>query len=66
MNLRNMAAHGFKFDFAPFEAALLIRVAGLFCAMPVGKEIDADRSMLRDPLAAARRPLRRKLSWHWV
>ncbi len=66
MNLRNMAAHGFKFEFAPSEAAVLIRLAGLFCAMPIGKESDADRSMLREPLAAARRPLRRRRSWHWV
>jgi len=28
MNLRNMAAHGFKFDFAPSEAAVLLRLEG--------------------------------------
>lgn len=65
MNLRNMAAHGFKFDFAPSEAAVLLRLAGLFCAMPIEREVESDRAMLNHPTAGARRRLRRRLSWTW-
>lgn len=65
MNLRNMAAHGFKFDFAPSEAAVLIRIAGLFCALSIGEETSADRLMLRRPTAAVRQTLRRRLRWEW-
>lgn len=65
MNLRNMAAHGFKFDFAPSEAAVLLRLAGLFCAMPIEREVEYDRAMLNHPTAGARRRLRRRLSWTW-
>lgn len=62
-NARNMAAHGFKFDFTPSEAAVLIRLAGLFCAMPIRGEIEADRSALRAPLPP-NRPPRRRWRWH--
>jgi len=66
MNLRNMAAHGFKFDFAPSESAVLIRLAGLFCALPITPEGELDRSTLRTPLLMTRRGLRRRLGWYWA
>lgn len=66
MNLRNMAAHGFKFDFASSEAAVLLRLAGLFCAMPIEQESESDREMLTRPTIGARRTLRRRLTWTWL
>lgn len=66
MNTRNMAAHGFKFDFAPSETAVLLRLAGLFCAMPVKHETEIVSSALRDPTDFVRRRLRRRLRWDWV
>lgn len=65
MNLRNMWAHGFKFDFAASESAVLLRLAGLFCAMPIEQESESDREMLKRPTVGARRILRRRLSWTW-
>lgn len=64
MNLRNRFAHGYKLSFTSHESALLLRLAGLFIAMPVGaKTITDDR--LRYPLAVARRRLHRRLGWVW-
>ncbi|GAA2926214.1 hypothetical protein GCM10010458_05170 [Microbacterium luteolum] len=65
MNLRNMAAHGFKFEFAASEGAVLLRLAGLFCAMPIGQDSDLDPSPLKRPTMAARQTLRRRLRWEW-
>lgn len=65
MNLRNMAAHGFRFEFSASEAAVLMRLAGLFIAMPaVGDAREAQASLER-PLSPARRRLRRRLGWVW-
>ncbi|WP_426939744.1 hypothetical protein [Pseudarthrobacter sp. S6] len=61
MNLRNLAAHGFMLDFTAQQSALLLRLAGLFCAMP----IDLDQVTLESPPKAARRRLRRRLGWVW-
>lgn len=64
LNLRNRFAHGFQLDFSDADAALLIRLAGLFIAMPVGiAAIDDERA--RTPLRAARAKLRRRLGWVW-
>lgn len=64
MNLRNRFAHGYKLSFTRHESALLLRLAGLFIAMPVGVEaINDDR--IRYPLAVAHRRLRRRLGWVW-
>lgn len=38
MNLRNRFAHGYKLSFTRHESALVLRLAGLFVAMPVGVE----------------------------
>jgi hypothetical protein len=66
MNLRNMAAHGFKFEFAASETAVLIRLAGLFCAMPVKQESEVDATTLRNPTEFVRRPLRRRVGVYWA
>lgn len=64
MNLRNRLAHGFQLEFSAGEAALLLRLAGLFIGMPVGTQaIDDER--IRTPLAQPRKPLRRRLGWIW-
>ncbi|WP_290218142.1 hypothetical protein [Corynebacterium atrinae] len=65
MNLRNMSAHGFKFNFVSSESAVLLRLAGLFCALPIKQESESDREMLKRPTEGARRTLRRRLSWTW-
>lgn len=61
MNLRNLAAHGFAMDFTAEQSALLLRLAGLFCAMPTG----VDRAALESPPAVVRGRLRRRLRWVW-
>lgn len=61
MNLRNLAAHGFMMDFSPQQSALLLRLAGLFCAMP--NEID--QAGLESLPSVVRRRLRRRLGWVW-
>ncbi len=44
LNLRNRLAHGFQLQFSLNEAALVLRLAGLFVAMPVGSTaIDDER-----------------------
>lgn len=64
MNLRNRFAHGYKLSFTRHESALLLRLAGLFIAMPVGAEAITD-DRVRYPLAVARRRLHRRLGWVW-
>ena len=64
MNLRNRLAHGFQLDFSAEEAALVIRLAGLFIAMPVGVDAITDER-IRAPLALSRTRLRRRLGWVW-
>jgi hypothetical protein len=61
MNLRNLSAHGFTLSFSEYQSALLLRLAGLFCAMPIGM----DQSGLQSPPTVARRQLRRRLGWVW-
>lgn len=61
LNLRNLYAHGFKLRFGESESALLLRLAGLLCALPG----TLDRSELAAPTTAARRGLRRRLGWVW-
>lgn len=63
-NLRNRLAHGFQIDFTAEEAAVLIRLAGLFIAMPVGTGA-ADDERTQHPLEVPRKPLRRRLGWVW-
>lgn len=64
-NARNLAAHGFKFTFSPTETAVLLRLAGLFCALPVSTDADELRRLLPQPLRSARKELRRRLGWIW-
>lgn len=66
MNDRNMAAHGFKFSFSAGEAAVLLRLAGMFCALPVLEDVAETRRQLADPLRGPRRHLRRRIGWVWV
>lgn len=62
MNLRNRAAHGFQINFSEEESALLLRIAGLFCSMPIKpQELE-----LREPLVNVRRKLRRRRGWIWA
>lgn len=61
LNLRNLYAHGFKLRFGENESALLLRIAGLLCALPG----TLDRNELAAPTSAARRGLRRRLGWVW-
>ncbi|PRB71352.1 hypothetical protein [Arthrobacter sp. MYb213] len=61
MNLRNLAAHGFMMEFSDAQSALLLRLAGLFCAMPVG----TDPSDLESPTNMTKRRLRRRVGWVW-
>nr|WP_173051590.1 hypothetical protein [Arthrobacter sp. J3.40] len=62
MNLRNLAAHGFQMDFSANESALLLRLAGLFCAMPIAMSQDS----LESQPVVARKRLRRRLGWVWI
>jgi hypothetical protein len=64
-NARNLAAHGFRFTFAAAETAVLLRLAGLFCSLPVQLDQVELRGILPQPLRAARRKLRRRLGWIW-
>lgn len=64
MNLRNRLAHGFQLDFTAAEAALVLRLAGLFVGMPVGTESIKDERA-RTPLANAHQGLHRRLGWVW-
>lgn len=64
MNLRNRLAHGFKLDFSADEAALVLRLAGLFIGMPVGIDAIIDERV-RTPLVTPRKPLHRRLGWIW-
>lgn len=61
MNLRNLAAHGFMMDFSEQQSALLLRLAGFFCAMPINLE-QQDQETLP---AMKRKKLRRRLRWVW-
>jgi len=64
LNLRNRLAHGFQLQYSPNEAALVLRLAGLFVAMPVDSTaIDDER--IKTPLLAPRRQVRRRLGWVW-
>ncbi len=62
MNMRNLAAHGFRLVFSEGESALVLRLAGLFCSMPIG----VDGGEIPRPLTSARRRLRRRLRLRWV
>ncbi|WIE62262.1 hypothetical protein DEI97_003705 [Curtobacterium sp. MCLR17_032] len=64
LNLRNRLAHGFQLHFSASEAALVIRLAGLFVAMPVGSSV-IDDERIKNPLGAPRRRVRRRLGWVW-
>lgn len=64
MNLRNLLAHGFKVDFTREQSALVLRLAGLFIAMPVGIEAVVDERASQ-PLVRARKKLRRRIGWVW-
>lgn len=61
MNLRNLAAHGFMMEFSEQQSALLLRLAGLFCAMPN----DLEQQGLEALPTMTRRRLRRRLGWVW-
>lgn len=61
LNLRNLSAHGFLMDFTEQQSALLLRLAGLLCAMPINT---AHQSLEALPRMAQRR-LRRRLGWVW-
>jgi hypothetical protein len=61
LNLRNLYAHGFKLQFGENESALLLRIAGLLCALPG----TLDRTELATPTTPPRRGLRRRLGWVW-
>lgn len=61
MNLRNLAAHGFMMDFSEQQSALLLRLAGLFCAMPN----DISQQSLEALPTMTQRKLRRRLGWVW-
>ncbi|GGI80471.1 hypothetical protein [Pseudarthrobacter scleromae] len=61
MNLRNLAAHGFMMEFSEQQSALLLRLAGLFCAMPN----NFDQQSLEALPTMTRRRLRRRLGWVW-
>ena len=61
MNLRNLAAHGFVMNFSEQQSALLLRLAGLFCAMPT----DMSQQCLEALPTMTRRKLRRRLGWVW-
>lgn len=58
LNVRNLFAHGFKLAFSKEEAAVTIRLAGLF----IGLSTLADEN-LATPSEPARRRLRRRLGW---
>jgi hypothetical protein len=62
LNLRNLYAHGFKFEFSEIESALLLRLVGLLCALAG----TTDSAELSRPTAPAQRGLRRRLGWVWV
>lgn len=64
MNLRNLLAHGFKLDFTEEQSALVLRLSGLFVAMPVGIDAIVDERV-RQPLAHSRKKLRRRIGWAW-
>lgn len=64
-NARNLAAHGFRFTFAAAETAVLLRLAGLFCTLPVQLDTVELRRLLPQPLRGPRRTLRRGLGWVW-
>lgn len=64
-NARNLSAHGFRFTFAAAETAVLLRLAGLFCALPVGLDTDELRNLLPQPLCRSKTKLRRRLGWVW-
>jgi len=64
LNLRNRLAHGFQLQYSLSEAALVLRLAGLFVAMPVGSTVIEDER-IRTPLQAPRRQVRRRLGWVW-
>ncbi|WP_105034137.1 hypothetical protein [Cryobacterium aureum] len=61
MNLRNLSAHGFVLTFSENQSALLLRLAGLFCTMPIG----VDKSDLHAPTTWSRLRLRRRFGWVW-
>ncbi|MER8025985.1 MULTISPECIES: hypothetical protein [Glutamicibacter] len=61
MNLRNLAAHGFTLDFSEQDSALLLRLAGMFCSMP----LQSGEPELEEPVTLPRQKLRRKLGWVW-
>ncbi|WP_104199260.1 hypothetical protein [Cryobacterium sp. Y29] len=64
-NMRNTAAHGFRFDFGASETAILLRLAGLFCALPAKVDAAELRDLPPRPLEWLRRRLRRRLGWVW-
>ncbi len=64
MNLRNRLAHGFQVEFTSEQAALLLRLAGLFVAMPIGTDAITDERV-RTPLRTARTVPRRRIGWVW-
>lgn len=61
MNLRNLAAHGFMMDFSEQQSALLLRLAGLFCAMPN----DLKQQDLEALPTMTQKKLKRRLGWVW-
>lgn len=61
MNFRNLSAHGFMMEFSVQQSALLLRLAGLFCAMP----FNAHEDVLEALPTVMRRRLRRRLGWVW-
>lgn len=64
LNLRNRLAHGFQLQYSPNEAALVLRLAGLFVAMPVGSTAIYDER-IKTPLQAPRCQVRHRLRWVW-
>lgn len=58
MNLRNLFAHGYKLTFTAEESATVLRLAGLFVAMPV-----PTANLPSNPLENVRRTLHRRLGW---
>ncbi|MFI8696479.1 hypothetical protein [Dietzia maris] len=70
--LRNSIAHGHKFDITDYEAAGLLRAAGLFTVLTPTNSRDADRAevalRLRDPVGwtGSQAPLVKRWRRDWV
>ena len=64
-NMRNTAAHEFRFSFGASDTAVLLRLAGMFRALPAKVDEVELRNLLPKPLNWSRRRLGRRLGWVW-